>query len=134
MKLYPPFIIGPRLLPALVMSEMTVSLQSKNFQTSSDGRHQAHLIIDLDGQTYHDQTLRSGVGGGWTIPEIFETYLGFMEHVGAAERDDIQDNDSCNLFRPAVVKWITENLDEVQVMRNMLCDDSGAVHKNLIEE
>lgn len=135
MLLHSPFIIGPRLLPALELADGTLSLQK--ITPTEEGRQRCHFILDRPGKPeYHDRELRSGVGGFRNLVEPFEAMLAFME----AAIDDLRHemysgrpSGEKPMFPDDVVEWLYENSDEIEMARCDLCDETGAVRHNLIE-
>lgn len=103
----------------------------------STGRDRATLILHTPEFKYTDSTLQSGVGGGWSKVEIFETYLGFMEaciesreYVGA----DGNPGENADLFPDHVGQWLVDNKGAIEAARISLCDEDGYVFKWLIQE
>lgn len=137
MKLHPPFIITPRLLPGLRLGDGCLSLERIDHYATHDGRDVAHMVIDLPGQaSYHDATLKSGCGGFRSTVEVFESYLGFLEAALESYRygGDPDDPDSNASLFP---KFLLDELDrdDVTVLRLSLCEDETdrPLH-HLIEE
>lgn len=135
MLLKTPFIIGPRLLPALPLADGLLSLESTS--RAEEGRVLAHFILDRPGQpAYRDSNLRSGMGGFRSTVEPFEAMLAFME----AAIDDLRHemysgrpSGEKPLFPGEIAEWLYENSDAVEMARCDLCDETGAVRHNLIE-
>lgn len=135
MKLHDPFFRTP-LGPAIQIGEGTLTLHNveRDYNT---GRDRATMLLVTPDFKYQDRELRSGVGGGWSKVEIFETFLGFMEaciesreYVGA----DGNPGENANLFPQHVGEWLVDHKSDVQYARMILCDEDGYPLKFLIQE
>ena len=127
-------ILGP-VLP-LYPSGATLTL-FKVERDYSTGRDRATLILNTPEFKYTDNTLQSGVGGGWPKVEIFESYLAFMEaciesreYVGACGNP----GENADLFPDHVAEWLVDNKGAIESARCYLCDEDGHVLKWLIQE
>jgi hypothetical protein len=133
--IHPPFIIGPRLTPAMQVAGATLSLMG----IERAGKHQrARFALDLDGVEYLDDNLRSGVSGFRSSVEVFESYLSFLgacaESVRYADRTGRDPGENSTLFPAPVARWAADNADEIAMARFDLCDDDGmTVRHSLIE-
>lgn len=101
------------------------------------GRDRATFILNTPEFKYTDNTLQSGVGGGWSKVEIFETYLGFMEaciesreYVGA----DGNPGENANLFPDHVAEWLVDNKGAIERARSGICNEDGQPLHWLIQE
>ena len=133
--IFPPFIIGPRLTPALQVVGATLSLLGIE---RSGKRQRARFILDLDGAEYTDESLQSGVQGFRSTVEAFESYLSFLgacaESVRYADRTGRDPGENADLFPSPVARWAADNADEIAMARFDLCDDDGmTVRHSLIE-
>lgn len=92
MLLLDPFIISARLLPALRIQDLTISLDPSSF----------HFHLNHNGGTnwYHLVTATSG-----DLQECFVSLLNFLEHAGEC----YQLKTECDLFPPHVCQWACEN-------------------------
>lgn len=117
MKLSPPFIIGPRLLPALRIGDALVSIERDG--ETRDNRDRFRYYIDLaDGTEHTDNDLRSGVGG-CSIGEAFSSLLSFLIHSAESYRPDDRDprnNRSAGLFAEPVEEWAAQHSDELSAL------------------
>lgn len=140
MRLHPPFIIGPRLLPALRVGDAILSLDG--IEPGSE-RDRATFILDFpDGTSYEDDKLQSGCGGFHGVVEVFETFLSFMEACGDSRQYEIRnrlkfgESENATIFPLHVADWCAEQADELAMLRSDLCDpeDGYTVLTHLIEE
>ena len=134
--IHPPFIVGPRLTPALQVAGATLSLLGIE---RSGKRQRARFVLDLDGAEYTDESLHSGVQGFRSTVEAFESYLSFLgacaESVRYADRTGRgEPGENADLFPVPVARWAADNADEIAMIRLDLCDEDGmAVRHQLIE-
>ena len=117
MKLSPPFIIGPRLLPALRIGDALVSIERDG--ETQDIRDRFRYFIDLpDGTEHTDNDLCSGVGGS-TFTEAFVSLLSFLSASAESYRPDARDprnNRSAGLFAEPVEEWAAQHSDELSAL------------------
>lgn len=130
-----PFIIGPRLTPALQVAGATLSLLGIE---RAGKRQRARFALDLDGVEYLDESLQSGVQGFKSSVEVFESYLSFLgacaESVRYADRTGRDPGENSTLFPAPVAHWAADNADEIAMARCDLCDEDGmTVRHSLIE-
>ena len=131
MKINPPFIITPRLLPGLKIGDGFISLE---YDGESGGRTRYRHHIDIKAGEFSDNDLKSGVGGG-DLQEGFRSLLSFL---GAAiesyrYRKCVYTNnpdDNMTLFPKEVVEWAYQHSDTLQ----MLELEIEEAHIQLIEE
>lgn len=104
MKLSYPFIISPRLLPAVSIGEgseqVTVSLSPSGFIL--DGPFGEHKVTDL--------TLR----GNPSIEDAFETLLSFMSAAAESFRCKGMDGENADLFPAEVTEAIAQVSSELE--------------------
>ena len=133
MQLHDPFIITPRLLPGLKVGISYISLEKLE---KRGPRALAHMRIDGE-INYLDASLQSGAGGFESIPEVFETFLGFLEAAIESykfeERHPGLEGENSDLFPRAVVEWAVSHRSEIESLRTEICDEDGYVHHHLIE-
>ena len=113
LKLHPPFIIGPRLLPTLRIGNALISIERDG--ETRDNRDRFRYFIDIDGSEHTDNDLRSGVGG-CSIGEAFASLLSFLTHAAESYRPDDRDprnNRSAGLFDEPVEEWAAAHSDEL---------------------
>ena len=136
MTIFPPFILGPRITPALQVAGATLSLLCIE---RAGKRQRARFILDLDGTEYLDDSLQSGVQGFRSTVEAFESYLSFLgacaESVRYADRTGRgEPGENADLFPVPVARWAADNADEIAMARFDLCDGDGmTVLHSLIE-
>jgi hypothetical protein len=135
MKLHNPFIIGPRLLPALRVGDAFLSLAA---WTRADRAHPSFsearrdvctFYLDIPGEPGYDDAVRSGIAGFHSAVEAFDAMLAFL--VAAAESRNGSDN--ANLFPEYVMRWCRDSRDDIEVAGLELCDEQGKPLTGLIE-
>ena len=139
MQIQSPFIIGPRLLPALKVGGATLSLELDGSQ-SPDGRDIAEFTLDMpDGTMYVDRELKSGCQGFRSPVGAFESFLGFMtacieslEYANYSSDGEIGEN--ANLFPSHIGEWALDNKYEIEDIIGELTDEDGGVRYELIED
>ncbi len=123
MKLHPPFIIGPRLLPTLRIGNALISIERDG--ETNDNRDRFRYYVDIDGTEHTDNDLHSGVGG-CTLGEAFRSLLSFLMHAAESYQPDDRDprnNRSSGLFAEPVEEWAAQNSDELSALA---CDMESA--------
>jgi hypothetical protein len=135
MKMHDPFyrtILGP----AIRIGDAVLTLHNveRDYDT---GRDRATFLLVTPEFKYQDRELQSGVGGGWSKVEIFETFLSFMEacaesreYVGA----DGNPGENANLFPQHVGEWLVDNTSAISEARSVICNEEGNPLKFLIQE
>ena len=116
MKLSPPFIIGPRLLPTLQIGNAWVAIERDG--ETRDNRDRFRYFIDIDGTEHTDNDFQSGVGG-CSIGEAFVSLLSFLTHAAESYRPDDRDprnNRSAGLFAEPVEAWAAAHSDELSAL------------------
>ncbi len=123
MILTAPFLISARLLPALKIGAVTISLEPERQQL--DVPHRCNLRFYFDGPdfTYID----TSVGVFWNTKEqdCFLVLLSFLS--AAAEASPTGDN--ADLFPPEIMAWAAEHSDEISMLQWDLEE-----HPDLIKE
>jgi hypothetical protein len=134
MRLHSPFIIGPRLLPALKIGEAILSLES----IEPGARDTANFILDLpDGSEYRDGNLHSGAGGFHSTVDAFDTFLAFLNAAGEAIRYQEQTgrkSDNADLYPPNVMQWCADHVSDIESLHMDIQDESGSQRAELIQE
>lgn len=133
MTLHPPFAISSRLLPGLCIEGAWLSLERVARQ--ENGRDRATFILDLlNGTSYTDSQLQSGVGGFRSPVEAFESFLGFLSACAESLSYGNPPGENADLFPRHIGEWACEHNDEIA---GLTCDlqigDSDCVNINLIE-
>lgn len=129
MTLYEPFLIGPRLLPALKIGGVWVSMEHIG---CADNRMVFRTYFDGPDWRAEDSSLKSGTQG-CSLQEAFEsllTFLGACADSRKYERSTGRVSENSSLFAPRVAEWAEENADEIET----LCFDLEDSPKTLIEE
>jgi hypothetical protein len=106
MKLRPPFIISARLLPALKIGDVTLSLDDRYAHGDRDV-----CTFYFDGPDFAHTDVGLSVLPGTPAQRCFESMLSFLG--AAAEAWDRPDSDNRTLFPPAVMQWANENSSEI---------------------
>ena len=139
MVLHPPFQIGPRLVPALQIGDVWISLEEVRHFEGREGRDVAKFILDFpDGRVFEDDSLQSGCQGFQGTVTVFKTLLSFLGACGESIRYGQRTGrtvESADLFPSYVGEWASENLDEISCLQCDLClEDSDEANEELIEE
>lgn len=121
MNLQSPFVISPRLLPALQIGGAWIQLEM--LPRESDGRNRYRYTIDLPGarKPVIGSDLRSGCHRG-TLQEGFGSLLCFLDSCGESFR---RGGENKNIFPRNVAKWASEQESELFFVREQI--ESGAV-------
>lgn len=134
MKLHSPFIIGPRLLPALQIGNAFLSLESVR---PNGHRVSPVFILDIGSESHRIDDMSSGHGGFRSVVEPFETLLSFMsacaESIRYRERTG-HGGENADLFAPVIAQWIAEHSSDIEGLQCELTDENGDVRHELIEE
>lgn len=117
MKLSQPFEISARLMPAVKVGEVTISLNLSGRQ-SSDGRDIYEAYLDFpDGREYAVTDLRSGCQGG-SVREGMTGLLSFLSAAGEAyayrERNGSSSGNE-TLFDTWISEWAATQTDELSM-------------------
>jgi hypothetical protein len=112
METYSPFIISARLLPAVRVSDATVSIQPTD-NRGRDGKPQWRWYVDLSdgGEFSGDDLYGWGDAGG-----MLETLLAFMAACGESVNyhgRTGRDGENADLFPPELAEWCGQNSDEI---------------------
>jgi hypothetical protein len=133
MILKPPFIIGPRLAPALQIAGAFLTLET--WQRAGD-RVRAVFVLDIGDQEYTIDDLQSGCGGFRSRVEPFESLLAFMEacaeSIKYAERTGLE-GENVDLFAAPIAQWCADNIAEIECARMDISDENGTPNHSLIE-
>lgn len=104
LKMREPFIIGPRLLPAIRINDATLSGPEGDGRWFLDGPWGEHEITD-----FHP-------GAGCDVQRMFAALLGFMDACGESWRYDGADGENSHLFPPEVAEWCAANGDSISIL------------------
>lgn len=140
MKLHAPFIIGPRLLPALRIGDAFLSLEGMTEATVSGvlrmRRTCPAFILDIGSAEHRIDDMQSGCGGYRSVVEPFESLLSFMsacaESIRYRERTG-HGGDNADLFPAPVAQWCAEHASDIEAAQCELQDENGATRHSLIE-
>jgi hypothetical protein len=134
MELHEPFIIGPRLLPALRIGDALLSLESVAL---ANCRSRAVFVLDIGEQSCHLSDVASGMQGFRSVVEPFETMLSYMgacaEAISYTKRTG-QASDNGSMFSPFVAQWCADNESAISMLAHELQDENGDTRHELIEE
>jgi hypothetical protein len=134
MELHEPFIIGPRLLPALRIGDAFLSLDSVT--RARTGRRLAPVfILDIGSDSYRIDDMSSGAGGFRSAVEPFNSLLSLMAACAEAlhyrERTG-HCSDNADLFEPTVAQWCADHSSDIEAAQCDLQDENGNVRHSLI--
>lgn len=141
MKLQSPFIIGPRLLPAVKVGEAYVYLE-RTRDVGEYGKQVFRWTIDLPPAS-GKRKLRTFTGadlcGHGGLQEMFGSLLAFLGACGesvkyAAWHHKNASGENADLFPPAVGQWAAENEDEISCVLWDIEDGTGAPRPGLLVE
>lgn len=119
MQLQSPFVIGPRLLPSLVIDDGTLSLEY--VRTDRDGRDVYRWYVDIPAGEFSAADIRSGCQGG-SVQEMFRSLLSFLSAAGESlrycegQRREPDDDDNASMFPRPVTEWARYNSDELGML------------------
>ena len=82
-------------------------------ENTTDDRMTFEWTIELAGQQYREANLKSGCGADPSESEMLGTLLTFLGAAGESYRYDGMEGESSNLFPEPVVKWASENVEEI---------------------
>lgn len=134
MKLHAPFFISARLLPALKLGDLIISLEM--LPRESDGRNRYRYFIDppagCRAKPLEASDLRSGCQGG-TLVQGFGSLLCFLDSAAESKRWGERTGyrgENAGLF-PA---WVLNRVDESEIgyLRELIEPD-GRTNEELIE-
>lgn len=125
MNLTNPFMIGPRLLPALKVGDGALSLQ---FVGCADNRMVYRWYVDIPAGEFSEADLKTGIQGGG-YQQMFGAFLAFLSAAADAaywEQRTGRESENSDLFPEPVVEWAHQFSDELVILQ---CDieDAGAV-------
>lgn len=132
MILKDPFVISPRLLPALKVGEAWVQLEYSRRPGNEPGRVRYKWTIDLGSQSWSDDDMSSGCQGG-TLQEGFASLLSFLgafaEGRSYSQRTG-RESENGDLFPEGLAEWAYQNSDEI----SSLAFELEEAEEPLIEE
>ena len=110
-----PLIISSRLLPAVKVADLTISIEPLD-------AHRWRAFFDFDdGREYTDETLRSGQGRpGRDAREMLGTLLVFLEACGEAahySEGTRRHVENADLFEKPLATWASEHTDDLTMTR-----------------
>jgi hypothetical protein len=100
---------------------VTVSVENTDRYTT-DNRSIFEWTIMLDGGTYSEADLKSGCGAEPSETEMLETLLAFLGAAAESYRYDGMEGENSHLFPEPVVKWASDNEDEISYVQCGLQD------------
>lgn len=134
MQLHAPFVISPRLLPALYIGDAFLSLESV---PARGNVHAPVFLLDIGNECHTIDDLQSGAGGFRSAVEAFETLLSFMEACAESRAFTLRTGikgENCDIFPEPVAQWCADNASALECARADICDADGAALHNLISE
>jgi len=121
MRIHPPCIITPRLLPGVSVGNGYISIEYSDRAPSGYGRAERfRYYIDIDGADEHTaDDLQTGAYGGG-LQEGLSTLLSFL--CAAAEAHDYtahtgRASDNDDLFPAYIAEWALEHSDEIAMLQ-----------------
>lgn len=128
MLLHSPVEITSRLLPGVRVGGASISIE---YAGHREGRQVYRWFIDLDGQEFTDDDLKSGAGGG-SLQDGLESLLTFLaacgEAVAYSDRSG-HESENCDLFPREVAEWAAANRDELSVLAYELEETENAIQE-----
>jgi len=133
MTLQAPFLISSRLLPAVKVGDVTISINFCNSRTP-DNRLKFRYFIDGPNLEYTADDIKSGCGDRYVpeaLQQAMETLLAFLEHDGEVYRANMTrhtalDEDESS-FPGNVQEWAYMNSDEIGSLRLELEERKGLI-------
>ena len=115
MQLTSPIIITPRLLPGVRVGEGFVSIEYGGVQA---GRQVYKYYIDVGPDSYSNNDLSSGVGGG-TLQDGLSSLMSFLSACAESynyEQRTGRTGENTELFPAWVAEWASANSDELSML------------------
>lgn len=123
MTLHSPFLISPRLMPALQIGGAWVQIEPTG-RTGDYGKGVWRITLDLpDGTFYLSEDLQ-GHGG---LQEMFETCLSFLGAAAEAWQYG-PDSDNYDMFPPAIMEWAAQESDEIGMLQCEIEETKNLIH------
>lgn len=114
LQLKPPFLIGGRLLPAIRIGDVWISMERLERR---ENRYVFRWTIDMpDGSSHTGSDMDSPRS---SIQEAFANILGFLSAAAEAYGYELQTgrkSENIDLFPKPVVEWAYQNSDDIDVM------------------
>lgn len=137
MKINPPVIITPRLLPGVAIGQSTISIDySERLGDEQRTRYQYFLDLELDGKHFEftGDDIQSGNNCNDTLQDGLRSLLDFMsacgESYGYAMRHNgklVDDDGNASLFPENVAEWCYCNSDELSILAMELDEIKGLI-------
>jgi hypothetical protein len=132
MLLKAPFMISSRLLPAIKVEGMTISLTYSD-RPGDEHRTRYWYALDFDdGTTYEADDLQSGNIGDADLQYGFENLLGYLEHAAESYRYHIRETEE--EYEPVFTEEIDEELycisDEIGMLRLEVEETPGLIEES----
>jgi len=127
MKLNSPFLISSRLLPAVKIGEVTISIEPTN---ATDHHGKTKWRYYLDGPSFEESG--SDLAGWGNTQEMMECLLSFLEAAAESYRyngNAMKEDSNTDLFPENVCEWAYSNSDEIGMLRFELEEN-----KELVED
>jgi hypothetical protein len=130
MILHSPFFISARLMPAIEIGNVTISIAFS--PTATKGKSRYNVWFDFpNGKSYQDTSLRSG-GCGGNLQEGMASLLSFLGAAGESYSYTMRTgrkSDNADLFEKPIVKWAYQNLDEISMIAYELEETKGLLEE-----
>lgn len=99
---------------------------------TSDNREVFRWIAELpeEEEIYFDQDLKSGCGASPSDTEMLETLLAFLGAAAESYRYDGMEGENSHLFPEPVVKWASENSDDISLVQGELEEELEIEREN----
>lgn len=116
MELKAPLFISARLMPAIKIGDVVISLTIAFKKRDEEGRTIYKCFIDFPDGTKHEiKDLRSGCQGG-TILEGFQSLLSFLSSAGESFNHKRMAGENSDLFPQTITEWASNHIDELALM------------------
>lgn len=136
MILKDPFIIGPRLLPALRVGDAFISL-GYSTRPGDESRTRYEWYVDIFGlEEYEGDDLQSGNWRDANLQSGFESLLCFLgacaESVNYARRNNLpfHDTEHADMFPRPVAEWAAAHEDELSSLQCWIEEEEGLIDED----
>lgn len=129
MKLHEPFIISARLLPALQVGDVCISLAYNGLMR--DRRMRYTVYLDREDGTDVIDDICSGVGGG-SLLEGFSTLLSLLGAAAESYSYRLRTGRMAeheDLFSEPVVEWAYQYADEIEMLKIEIEERPGLIEE-----
>lgn len=120
MTLKSPFCISARLLPAVQLGDVFISI---TFEGQAASRAVYRYYIDGPQFEHTSNDLKYGVGGG-TLQDGMASLLSFLSACGTSFRTH---GENADLFPPKIGEWCYQNCDELAMLQLEIEETPGLI-------